>query len=123
MHVYSIEIYRHLHQINDIRLFFANDVRFLAVSVDRNMTLVANHMEHVASDMDRMSSNVELLSASVGTISSNVETLEPMLANMSSMDDAIRTMALSTGQMRSDMVLLNQSVGRPMSFLGSFMPW
>ena len=101
----------------------ANDVRFLAVSVDRNMSIVATQMQRVSEDMDSLTVNVEVMSAAVGAISTNVETLEPILANMDSLDHSIRTMAVSTGQMRTDMAIMNHSIGRPMSFLNNFMPW
>jgi hypothetical protein len=77
-----------------------NDVRFLALSVDRNMSTVANEMQRMSEDMDGLTVNVELMSAAVGSISTNVETLDPILANMDSLDHSIRTMAVSTGQMR-----------------------
>jgi hypothetical protein len=78
------------------------DVHRLAVSVDTNMTKMTASME---------------------SINKQVSTLEPMLANMSSMDQSMKSMTWSTNHIRNDMGHMSQNISRPMSFMNSFMPW
>ena len=108
----------------------ARDVHYLAISVDSNMTVLASNMQSISQDMHHlqsnvhsMSTNVQTMAANLNDINQNVSTLEPMLTNMSSMDQSIRSINYSTHNMRNDVAGMNHSVGRPMSFMNTFMPW
>jgi len=108
----------------------ARDVHHLALTVDTNMTVMASNFQSVSSDMNRLTGNIQTMAVDLSDISQKVSTLEPMLTNMDSMDRsmdsmdrAIRSITLTTHNMRGDMATLNQNVSRPMSFMNTFMPW
>ena len=108
----------------------AKDVHYLAISVDSHMTVLAGNMQSVSENMGQLTANVRTMTVSLDAIDHKVGTLEPMLANMDSMDQAIQTMTVatrsmsnSTYNMQYDMARMNHNIGRPMSFLNTFMPW
>jgi len=101
----------------------AKDIHYLAKTVDSSMTVVASNMRSVSDNVAQMSANVRTMAVSVDSISRDVGTLEPILTSMRSMDQAIRTMTLTTGNMRDDMAVMNRNISRPMSFVNSFVPW
>ena len=108
----------------------ARDVHYLAISVDSNMTVLASNMQSVSDNMGQMTANVRTMAVSVESMSRDVSTLEPMLANISDMNKSMRHITVTTSNMqgnmqgmRTDMYGLNQSMGRPMSFFNTFMPW
>lgn len=101
----------------------AKDVHYLAVSVDTNMTVLANNMQSVSDNMNNMTSNIRTMSGYMSEINDKVSALEPMLETIGSMDRSIQSMTLSTYIMRQDMSRMNQSISRPMTFMNGFMPW
>ena len=108
----------------------AKDVHYLAISVDSHMTVLAGNMQSVSENMGQMTANIRTMTVSLDAIENNVETLKPIKANMDSMDDAMRSMTLATHSMSSttrnmqyDMSRMNHNIGRPMSFMNTFMPW
>lgn len=108
----------------------ARDVHYLAISVDTNMTTLAGNMQNVSENMSQLTANIRAMTVTMDSIDRKVATLEPMLANLDSMDGAIQSMTRSThtmGQatqyMQVDMARMNNNIGRPMSFMNSFMPW
>jgi len=101
----------------------AKDVHYLAISVDTNMTVLASNMQNVSENMSQLTSNVRAMTVSLDAIDKKVSTLEPMLANMSSMDRAMQAMTVATHNMQGDMAGMNRNIGRPMSFMNTFMPW
>lgn len=108
----------------------ARDVHYLAISVDTNMTTLAGNMQNVSENMSQLTANVRAMTVTMDSIDSKVATLEPMLANLDSMDGAIQsmthathTMGRATQNMQVDMSRMNYNIGRPMSFMNSFMPW
>lgn len=108
----------------------AKDVHYLAISVDSHMTVLAGNMQSVSENMGQLTANVRTMTVSLDAIDNKVGTLEPMLANMSSMDQAIQNMTVATRtisnsayNMQYDMSRMNHNIGRPMSFLNAFMPW
>jgi uncharacterized protein YoxC len=101
----------------------AKDVHFLALSVDSNMTVLASNMQAVSDNMSQLTSNIRTMAVSVESINGKVSTLEPMLANIDSMDKAMRSMTYATHNIGTDMALMNHNIARPMSFFNTFMPW
>lgn len=108
----------------------AKDVHYLAISVDSHMTVLAGNMQSVSENMGQLTANVRTMTVSLDAIDKKVATLEPMLANMSSMDEAIQSMTVAThsithaaNNMQYDMSRMNTNIGRPMSFMNTFMPW
>jgi len=108
----------------------ARDVHYLAISVDTNMTTLAGNMQNVSENMSQLTANIRAMTVTMDSIDRKVATLEPMLANLDSMDGAIQsmtqsthTMGRATQYMQVDMARMNNNIGRPMSFMNSFMPW
>lgn len=101
----------------------ARDVHYLALSVDSNMTVLASNMQAVSDNMNQLTSNVRTMAVSVESINGKMSTLEPMLANIDSMDKAMRSMTYATHNIGTDMALMNHHIVRPMSFFNTFMPW
>jgi len=101
----------------------AKDIHYLAITVDSNMTVVASNMQSISDNVGQMSANVRTMAVSVESISRDVGTLEPMLTSMETMDEAIRSITFTTGNMRDDMALMNRNFGRPISFINWLMPW
>jgi len=108
----------------------AKDVHYLAISVDSNMTVLASNMQSMSDNMGQLTANVRTMTVSVDSIARDVSTLEPILANMDAMNQSIRSITYTTHNMRGDMAGMrqdvygmNQSMGRPMSFFNTFMPW
>ena len=101
----------------------ARDVRFLASSVDSNMTVLAANMRSISDNLGQMNTTVRNMSVSVDAMAQDMRTLEPMLTSMSNMDRSMREMVLNTAVIRDDMAVMNRNIGRPMNFMNSFMPW
>ena len=101
----------------------AQDIRFLASSVDSNMTVLAANMRSISDNLGQMNATVRNMSVSVDAMTQDMKTLEPMLTSMSNMDRSMREMVLNTTVIRNDMSVMNRNIGRPMNFMNSFMPW
>lgn len=108
----------------------SKDVHYLAISVDTHLTVMSGNFQNVAENMGQLTDNVRSMTVSIDSMDKKVSALEPMLANMTSMDNAINAMNVTTRSMTAgvhrmgyDMNQMNQNVGRPMSFMNSFMPW
>ncbi len=99
------------------------DVHYLALSVDSNMTVLASNMQSVSDNMAQLTTNVRTMAVSVESINTKVSTLEPMLANIDSMDRAMRSMTFATHNIGNDMAVMNRQITRPMSFFNGFLPW
>lgn len=121
-----------------------SDISFLAKSVDRNMAIIASRMGDMSNDFKRVNKNMDEISVSVAhmsvnvrnmsknlnsvsatmySVSNTIQTLQPMLQNMDAIKHSLRSMTVSTGQLRNDVGSMNNSISRPMSFMNSFMPW
>jgi methyl-accepting chemotaxis protein len=101
----------------------AQDIRFLASSVDSNMTVLAANMRSISDNLGQMNATVRSMSISVDAMTQDMKTLEPMLTSMNNMDRSMREMVLNTAVIRNDMSVMNRNIGRPMNFMNSFMPW
>ena len=106
------------------------DVHYLAISVDSNMTSLASNMQSMSQNMGSLTTNVRSMTVSLDSIDKNVSTLDPMLANLDSMDHSMKSLTRSTGSMnyavrgmQRDMSHLNRNIGKPMSFINTFLPW
>lgn len=108
----------------------SGDIHYLTESVDRNMSTMSNNFADVAVNLQQMTDNVRSMTVSMDAVDKKMSTLEPMLANIDSMDRSMKAMQVSTSSMTTgvhnmgyDMNKLNRSIGRPMSFMNTFMPW
>jgi len=101
----------------------AKDVHYLAISVDSNMTVLASNMQSISDNMGQISSNVRTMTVGVDSMARDVGTLEPLLSAIEDMDRSMQSMTFTTATMRDDLGSMNRSIGRPMHFMNSFMPW
>ena len=101
----------------------AKDVHYLAISVDSNMTVLASNMQAVSDNMGQITSSVNGMTASVDSMADDIKTLDPILTSLQTMDQSMQNMTFSTAVMRDDLSGMNRSIGRPMNFFNSFMPW
>lgn len=101
----------------------AKDVHYLAISVDSNMTVLASNMQSISDNMGQITSSVNGMTASVDSMASDIKKLDPIVASLQTMDQSMQSMTFSTAVMRDDLGGMNRSIGRPMSFFNSFMPW
>jgi methyl-accepting chemotaxis protein len=101
----------------------AKDVHYLAISVDSNMTVLASNMQSISDNMGQISSNVRTMTVGVDSMARDVSVLEPMLTTMQGMDQSMQSMTYTTATMRDEVGIMNRSIGRPMHFINSFMPW
>lgn len=101
----------------------AKDVHYLAISVDTNMTVLAGNMQSVSENMGQLTRNVREMNQTMVSIDRSVDNLDPMLTNMQQMGRSMESMSWATNNMRGDMSVLNQNIGRPMSFMNNVMPW
>lgn len=98
------------------------DVHQLAISVDTNMTSLADNMQIVSGNMQQMTNSVKVMTASLDSINRQVANLEPIRVNMNSMDHAVRSMSHSTHSINHATQGMRRSM-RPMSFMNNFVPW
>ncbi len=101
----------------------AKDVHYLAISVDTNMTVLAGNMQSVSDNMGQLTRHVNDMNQTIASIDRSVGTLDPMLSNIQQMGRSMESMSWATNNMRGDMSVLNQNIGRPMSFMNNVMPW
>lgn len=108
----------------------SKDVHYLAISVDSHMAVLSDNMQSVSENMEQLTANVRTMTVSLDAIDGKVGALEPMLADMDSMDQTMKSITVATHAMNQgvhnmqyDMSRMNHNIGRPMSFMNSFMPW
>lgn len=117
------------------------DVHELARNVDpkmeRNLALMAENISKLSLSVESMTSEVRdmqvhihsmdtsilVMKDDMGAIATKLDTLPPMLHEISAMNQSMKLMTVNTGVMSHDVRGMNQSVGRPMSFMNSFAPW
>lgn len=117
------------------------DVHELARNVDpkmeRNLALMAENVAKLSFSVGTMTVEVRemrthmygmeqsmlTMKDHIGAISGKLDTLPPLLLHISEMNQSVKAMTLNTGLMSHDVRGMNQSVGRPMSFMNSFAPW
>jgi len=108
----------------------AGDMHYMVISVDTHMSVLSSNMQSMSENMGQMTTNIRTMTVSLDSMEHKMGTLQPILASMESMDESMKSMKASTKvmtvatrNMQYDMSRLNENVGRPMSFMNSFMPW
>ncbi|WP_457671488.1 hypothetical protein [Thiolapillus sp.] len=108
----------------------AGDMHQMVNSVDTHMSQMSSNMQSISEDMGTMAANIRTMTVSLDSIEHKVGALQPILASMESMEASMksmssstRAMTVATRNMQVDMSRLNNNVGRPMSFMNTFMPW
>jgi methyl-accepting chemotaxis protein len=108
----------------------AGDMHYMVISVDTHMSVLSSNMQSMSENMGQMTTNIRTMTVSLDSMEHKMGTLQPILASMESMDKSMKSlnastqaMTYATQGMQHDMSRLNTNVGRPMSFMNSFMPW
>jgi uncharacterized protein YoxC len=108
----------------------AGDVHYLAISVDSHMSVLSNNMQNMSENMGQITTNIRTMTVSLDSMEHKMGALQPILASMESMDKSMQMMNASTRDMTNttrfmqyDMHRLNRNLGKPLSFMNSFMPW
>ncbi len=113
------ELARNVDPIMERNLaLMAENVTRLSLSVEAMTTEVREMRTHI-SGMDQ---SVLAMKDNIGAISGKLDTLPPLLLQISEMNQSMKAMTVNT-VMSHDVRGMNQSVGRPMSFMNSFAPW
>lgn len=117
------------------------DVHELARNVDpkmeRNLALMVDNVTQLSLSVEAMTAEVRYMRThirgmeqsmlsmkdNIGAISGKLDTLPPLLQQVSEMNHSMKAMTVNTGVLSHDVRGMNQSVGRPMSFMNSFTPW
>ena len=108
----------------------AGDMHYMVISVDTHMSVLSSNMQSMSENMGQMTTNIRTMTVSLDSMEHKMGTLQPILASMESMDESMKSMnastkvlTVATRNMQYDMSRLNENVGRPMSFMNTFMPW
>lgn len=117
------------------------DVHELARNVDpkmeRNLAFMAENISSLSGSVESMTSEVKgmrvhiqsmdtsilVMKDDMGAISTKLDTLPPLLHTISEMNQSMRAMTINTGLMSNDVRGMNESIGRPASFMRSYAPW
>jgi uncharacterized phage infection (PIP) family protein YhgE len=119
--------------------------------VSSNLDELTGSVQNISVNLDDLTGTVKSMGDTLLVISSNVDTLPPMLTNMHEMKTSIRlidghmadmnqnievmngqvatmtnlmgSMTAATHYINQGVSGMNQNIGRPMSFMNSFMPW
>lgn len=112
--------------------------------VSDNLDELTGTVRDISVNLDDLTGNIRSMNRTLVVISDQVETMPSMLVSMEQMNANIRSMDVSvqamnksvhsmnnlmgsvvmaTQQINANMSSLNQNIGRPMSFMNSFMPW
>lgn len=101
----------------------AKDIHMLVLTVDSNMSEMSANMRVMTEDVSQLSHNIRTMTVSVDNMADDMRNLEPMLTNISEMNRSMHSITFATHRMGNDMSTMNHSIGRPMSFMNTFMPW
>ncbi len=95
-----------------------------------NMSELSRNVAHMTTEVRAMKNHIAHLDSSIGimqgdmsAIATKLDTLPPLLFKITEMNESMKAMTVNTGVMGRDMGIMNQNVGRPMSFMNSFAPW
>ena len=119
--------------------------------ISNNLDELSGSIREISVNLDDLTGNMRIINGTLLKISEQVETLPPMLETMKSMDSSVQALDASVGSMNANVGKMtasvqsmnqqmgaltattqhiganvsgiNQSFGRPMSFMNSFMPW
>jgi len=119
--------------------------------VSANLDELTGSVRNISVNLDDLTGTVKSMGDTLVVISANVDTLPPMLTNLGEMKTSMRvidghmadmnqnitimngqvatmtnlmgSMAASTHHINQGVSGMNQNIGRPMSFMNSFMPW
>ncbi|MEN8762117.1 MAG: hypothetical protein ABF290_06750 [Thiogranum sp.] len=92
-------------------------------SLSENVGVMTDEVSEMKGHISHLDSSIMLMQKDMSIISTKLDTLSPLLFNIAEMNQAMKAMTANTAYMSRDMGMMNQNVGRPMSFMNEFAPW
>ena len=92
-------------------------------ALSENVGIMTNEVGEMKGHISHLDASILLMQQDVSVISTKLDTLSPLLFNIAEMNQAMKAMTANTAFMSRDMGMMNQNVGRPMSFMNQFAPW
>jgi len=92
-------------------------------TLSENVGVMTDEVGDMKGHLARLDSSILLMQQDMSIISTKLDTLSPLLFNIAEMNQAMKAMTANTAFMSRDMGMMNQNVGRPMSFMNEFAPW
>jgi len=88
-----------------------------------NVGVMTDEVSEMKTYIANLDSSILVMQEDMSHISTKLDTLPHLLFNISEMNQTMKAMTANTAYMSRDMGMMNQNVGRPMSFMNSFSPW
>ncbi len=121
----------------------ANDMRAIALQIapmSGHMSVLSKNMEHLTGSIDNMGKNMTVIAKVMPEMNEKLSAMKEMTAmrvqvelmnrrmlvmnaHMEGMNQHMATMNSRMYVMTGSVADMNRSVGRPMNFMNSFMPW
>jgi peptidoglycan hydrolase CwlO-like protein len=104
----------------------ANDVHFLALSVDSNMTIMSSTMTTMGDNVAKLSSDVNIMSGNLESIDNKMTDITAMRKDMDEINQTIAQLNQSINIMTQSTYHLSRDMhtsSRPFSMFNSMMPW
>jgi len=92
-------------------------------SLSENVGIMTGEVSEMKAHIAHLDSSIVVMQEDMSNISTKLDTLPHLLFNISEMNQSMKAMTANTAFMSRDMGVMNQNVGRPMSFMNEFAPW
>lgn len=92
-------------------------------NLTNNIADMSTNIQTMQTDISKMSNNMASMTGDIQVMSTKMKHLQSMDRQMVSMNRSMNLMANNTNRMQWDMAKMNHSIGKPMNFMNSFMPW
>lgn len=93
------------------------------VKLSESMVSLTDSIRQISSDIRSMHDDIAAMEKHTAVMAAKMAHLESIDAQMLQMNQNIALMTQHTDTMRWNMANMNRSIGRPMNFMNSFMPW
>jgi len=92
-------------------------------ALSENIGVMTGEVSEMKGHISHLDSSIWVMQQDMSIISTKLDTLSPLLFNIAEMNQSMKAMTANTAFMSRDMGMMNQNVGRPMSFMNEFAPW
>lgn len=92
-------------------------------TMSMDMQNISHHINSMTTQVDSMSSNVGEMNGHMGKMTGVVSDVSDKLDALATIDKNMDAMTKSVHTMTGSVSRMGYDVGRPMSFINSFMPW
>jgi hypothetical protein len=109
-------IYNLAHDVS----VMSDNVAKMAISVDKNMTIISSELVAMRKDVDNMSAKISSVDKNLSEMSTSVDFMRHDIATVNA---SMSQMVTSTNRMGTDLWDLNRSISGPMSTVNNIAPW